>query len=134
MSDQQPTSVVIINLYDEFSHHVWIEKTVRNMLEAQGDLVEGVDYDVVAGYIDDPKLRDTGDDASGKQLWFLGKCLTEAMPYQDDSVDLAIAIDIARQEMRGTVSKSRASSLIDALKELREECQAIRTSQDTQAD
>lgn len=116
MSD--PVSLVVINLYDEMSHHVWIEKSIRRMLEAQGDLVEGVDYDIVSGFIDDPKLRDTGEDASSKQLWFLGKCLAEAMKIQEPSAELAIAIDIARQEMRGAVSKSRASSLIDALKEL----------------
>lgn len=122
MSDEQ--AVVVIKLYGEFSHHLWIEKAVRRLLETQGDLAEGVDYDVVAGFVDDPKLRDTGEDASGKQLWFLGDCLKKALPHRDHSYELAIAIDIAQAEMRGGVSKSRASALIDALKELREECVA----------
>ena len=120
----EPVALVVVSLFDEFSHHIWIADRIRNMLQSQGDLVEGVDYTITQGFIDEPKLRDTGETASGKQLWFLGKCLAEALPYRDDSVDLAIAIDIARTEMRGVVSKSRASSLIDALKELREECQA----------
>ena len=126
MSEEQ--AVVVVKLFGEFSHHVWIEQGVRRMLQSQGDLVEGVDYEVVAGFLDDPKLRDTGNDAAGKQLWFLGKVLAEALPYRDDNPDLAIAIDIARQEMRGQVSKARASTLIDALKELRAECVALRAT------
>jgi hypothetical protein len=124
MSDKQEVSTVVVSLYGEFSHHVWIAERIANMLKTHGDLVEGVDYDVTSGFVDDPKLHDTGSDASSKQVWFLSKCVDEAkVAYmradnKDEMGNLATAIDVATQESRSAVSKSRASQLIDALKAL----------------
>lgn len=118
MSDQVEQALVIVKLYNEFSQHITIERAVSEFLVNQLGMVPGVDFTIVAGFVDDPRLLPESELASSKQMWFLGKCIADAGPYEGCGGDiLTVAIEIARAEMKKPLTKQRASQLIDALKE-----------------
>ena len=114
MEDRVEQSLVVIKLYGEFSYHHDVERWVRCVMCDSG-LVEGQDYDIVAGFVDDPRLLPESELASSKQTWFLGKCIQEAQNYGSEGI--AVTLAITREEMKKPLTKQRASQLIDALKE-----------------
>jgi len=124
VSDLVENALVVVKLYGEFSYHAALENDLRGVLLTYPDLVEGADYDIISGWVDDPKLTPSGEEASSKQMWFLGKCINEAHPWRRHSEYLDTAWKVASLEVAearsrgGVVTKQRASQLIDALKDL----------------
>ena len=83
MTDQQGYSQLSSSSSHEegSSHHIWIEKMIRTSLERNTRPRGRYRLRHRSGKdVDDPKLRDTGGWPLSKQMWFLGKCVAEAMP------------------------------------------------------
>lgn len=121
--NNSPQSLVVVQLYGEFSQYNAIADMTRRFCEGL-DLVEGVDFDIVAGFVDDPQF-DLGDSSlpSKKQLWYLNKCVADArmlLEINGANEELEMVVRVAMGEMADSsrqMTRSRASELIDALKD-----------------